>query len=284
MYISDNEMTNVDLANAVRRNLDNPYIAEVVTLSERLYKFDGIPYIGKLTQHLLDRRLTFQDAFQFANSYYPGRLVIISNADVYFDCSLARICKPISNQVDMTNRVFALGTWEQKLVISPKEQTTSSSSSSSSSSSASSSHYTTTSSPHTTTSSSSDSNSVTNSDSYSVTNSDSYSGGAGSSEVGAATGAGASMLLRTDSQDAWIFRSPMRSDVVLNTNFFIGAVRADNVLAGILTSLHYSVINPMFGVHAFESDRSSRGPFYGSKDSVLGPMMDVLVSDKMTDF
>lgn len=73
----------------------------------------------------------------------------------------------------------------------------------------------------------------------------------------------------------------IRDDVVANTNFYLGAVRADNVLAALLALLNYNVTNPMFGLHAFETDHVKRVPFYGNKDYVHGPMADVLISDRM---
>jgi hypothetical protein len=186
-------------------------------LSEQEYQFERLPYPWKLKQYVVPHRLTFQDAFNFAERYYPGRLIVIANADIYFDNSLYRVCKDTSTSalpLNMSSKAFALGTWSE------------------------------------------------------VENND------GTSSL--------SISFRTDSQDAWMFRSPMDRRVVERSSFYLGAVRADNVIAQILLESGYEVTNPMFGLHAIESDSRTRiGNLYDLGGAAYGEMANVYLSDKM---
>ncbi len=142
-------------------------------------------------------------------------LLSVANADIFFDNSLVRLCKSPPALVNLTNKVFALGTWAEKTFPDDK--------------------------------------------------------------------IGLSLTLRTDSQDAWIFRPPLSPLVSSYSDFNLGAVRADNVLAAILAASGYEVSNPMFGIHAIESDRRHRqGNLYDVGGAAFGPVSNVLLSDKLT--
>ncbi|CAM9357232.1 unnamed protein product [Discosporangium mesarthrocarpum] len=58
----------------------------------------------------LDRRMTFQDAFSYANQELNGEVVILANADIFFDKSLARLGDP--ETLRMESKLFALAKWE----------------------------------------------------------------------------------------------------------------------------------------------------------------------------
>jgi hypothetical protein len=74
----------------------------------------------------------------------------------------------------------------------------------------------------------------------------------------------------------------MSAEVVHLANFELGKVRADGVLAQALSHANYSVLNPMFALHAFEADSKQRkSALYDTKDFVPGLLEDVLISDLM---
>lgn len=54
------------------------------------------------------RRLTFRDLFSYANHELPGRRVIIANADIYFDHTLARL-----DGYDLAGRLLCLSRWDR---------------------------------------------------------------------------------------------------------------------------------------------------------------------------
>ena len=90
-----------------------------------------------------------------------------------------------------------------------------------------------------------------------------------------------SIKLRTDSQDSWIFRSPLPGPLVDQANFVLGAPRCDNRLASLFREFNYEVINPAFAIHSVELHRASRsGSLYDTRGSVMGPGQNVLLSDR----
>ena len=92
----------------------------------------------------------------------------------------------------------------------------------------------------------------------------------------------ASLSLRTDSQDAWVFQPPLGPRVAAESAFVLGVAKCDNRIAEVLRSNGHPVSNPAFSLHAIEvhnSQREGRG-FYGMKGSPSGPYSDVLLSDR----
>ncbi|RYG70054.1 hypothetical protein EON64_01205 [archaeon] len=94
----------------LRKNMRNPSISQIFLLTEELidlsmfYEFEDSQ---KLIQVVLGERLTFQSAFRFANSRLVGKTVIVSNADIYFDQSLALLLEhPLPS-----NTVLAILKW-----------------------------------------------------------------------------------------------------------------------------------------------------------------------------
>ncbi|CAM9940191.1 unnamed protein product [Choristocarpus tenellus] len=57
--------------------------------------------------------MTFQDALSYSNRELNGEIVILANADIFFDESLARLGDP--TMLDMENKVFALAKWESSV-------------------------------------------------------------------------------------------------------------------------------------------------------------------------
>jgi hypothetical protein len=74
---------------------------------------------------------------------------------------------------------------------------------------------------------------------------------------------------RVESQDAWIFQSPMNDRVVSAATFSMGSPRADNVLATLLIGSGYSVENPSAIVRAIEVDSRGRSMRLYDPSSVI---------------
>lgn len=89
--------------------------------------------------------------------------------------------------------------------------------------------------------------------------------------------------LRSDSQDAWIFQSPLSSSVIEESSFNLGVARCDNRLGYIFSSNGYKVYNPALKIHAIElqSLRSDQS-IYDIKGSVQGPTRYILISSMET--
>ena len=196
------EIIQEDLRTALLKNLANPYISEIVMLTEQPFEFQDFPFSDKIKQKVIRKRLTFQTAFQYANDHYLGRNIIVANADIYFDSSLHRLVNSRLN-----NTIIALLKWRDE-------------------------------------------------------------------------GNSLSINLRTDSQDSWIFHSPLPSNLVDEVNFILGAPRCDNRLARVFRDFGYDVINPAFALHSIEVQRAARqGTLYNTKGAVIGPGYNVLLSD-----
>jgi hypothetical protein len=116
------------------------------------------------------------------------------------------------------------------------------------------------------------------------------------------------MLIKCDSQDAWIFRAPIGptetasisaaqlpndagqpwNQTMLNfltdSNFYLGAPRCDNRIAAVLTEAGYEVTNPAMAVRAIEAQSyildNLRGALYGLDGQVLGTGRNVFVTDE----
>jgi hypothetical protein len=157
-----NALRNVQ--DALVQNLANNLISNVLLLNEVEYDFSSLPNYQKITQIVIGRRLLISDAFQAAREMLDGRIVIVANADIYFDDTIRAILS--SPKMHDNSTVIALTKWFPR---------------------------------------------------------DEY----------------LSLLLRTDSQDAWIFKSPLPQAVIEQSNFPLGAVKCDNRLANIFESASY---------------------------------------------
>jgi hypothetical protein len=89
----------------VRRNASNPHIEEIhVFVEDGSHPQLDCPKI-KIVPH--GRRLTYQDLFAYANRFFAGRSVIIANADIFFDGSLARL-----TDYELVGRLICLSRWD----------------------------------------------------------------------------------------------------------------------------------------------------------------------------
>ncbi|CAE7832793.1 unnamed protein product [Symbiodinium microadriaticum] len=88
--------------------------------------------------------------------------------------------------------------------------------------------------------------------------------------------------IRADSQDAWMYVSPMKEDVIPQADFVFGMPKSDNRLARILMDSGYRVINPAFSVHAIERDNRARRALYPPIGVVYGPVAQVLLTDDLS--
>lgn len=97
----------------IKRNADNRKIAAVhVFVEEEIDRgqlVSRFPQLASPKAHLIviGRRLTYRDLFDYANRELPGRRVIIANADIFFDHTLARL-----EPYDLTDCLLCLSRWD----------------------------------------------------------------------------------------------------------------------------------------------------------------------------
>ena len=79
-----------EIDTCLRNNLLNTHLAAVHLLTEEQFNLSTFPNNSKIVQTVIGERLTFENAFLYANESDPdGKLIwILSNADIYFDESL----------------------------------------------------------------------------------------------------------------------------------------------------------------------------------------------------
>ena len=66
-----------DMNQVLIKNLMNPFIDQIVMLTEKSINFTSFPNTYKIQQYVLGERLTFRDAFVFSNQYLVNRTVVL---------------------------------------------------------------------------------------------------------------------------------------------------------------------------------------------------------------
>ena len=91
-------------------NLRNPNITHVHVLTERniTFSFHSI-LANKLIQTVVGKRLTFESAFNYANTVLKGQVCSIANADIYYDHSIVDLMQNMK-----PNTVYATLRWDAK--------------------------------------------------------------------------------------------------------------------------------------------------------------------------
>ena len=203
-FISEKPEVLSNIIETLRRNLENPFITEILLLNEQDYDFSQFNNNYKINQIIIGERLTFKKAFEIMNmKYYNNRKVILANADIYFDETLQLL---YHYNFSSKSIIFALLKWANVM-----ENVT--------------------------------------------------------------------LSLRTDSQDAWIFQTPLHTLLISEyTDFPLGAVRCDNRLAKLLKELNYNVIGPVFAIHAIEFNTPLKRSLYDYKRAVSGDTDQVLLT------
>lgn len=63
-------------------NCENPFVDSILLLTE---KEEDIPKHPKITQKVIGKRLTYQDAIQGALKFTSNAIVVLANADIYLN-------------------------------------------------------------------------------------------------------------------------------------------------------------------------------------------------------
>lgn len=94
-----------EIMKCISLNGQNPHIEKITHLNENIYKIAH----KKLNQVIIKKRLTFNDAVQYANQNLQGKTIIIANADIWFDDTLKNI-----NLLNLDNKTILCNLrWER---------------------------------------------------------------------------------------------------------------------------------------------------------------------------
>ena len=112
-YETDDKQRQKENDISLLNNILNDSISNIHLLNEKEYNLEHIlskvqpPYKNKVKQHIIEKRMTFHDGMAFANTFCKGKIIIISNLDIFFTPDLA-ICKTY----DFTNLFCSLSRYE----------------------------------------------------------------------------------------------------------------------------------------------------------------------------
>ena len=74
---------------------------------------------------------------------------------------------------------------------------------------------------------------------------------------------------RGDSQDAWIFKAPIK--IPKQSNFYFGIPGCDNRIAYLMNELGYRVLNPCYDIAIYHNHKSNERNYVKGKDIIPGP-------------
>lgn len=93
----------------LQRNIENRWLDEIHLFVEGQIAAKNLPQFNSAKVHLIKHgwRVTYRDLFSYANQRLTDCTVIIANADIYFDQSLARL-----DGYDLRERLLCLSRWD----------------------------------------------------------------------------------------------------------------------------------------------------------------------------
>lgn len=103
-YNSSNKKRNSEYKKCLEKNLENPLLDELIVFKEGSCQN---PIENDKIKYLENERMTFQEMFDYCNSYLSGEICIVSNTDIYFDETLERL-----NEIDLDNKLITLTRWD----------------------------------------------------------------------------------------------------------------------------------------------------------------------------
>lgn len=102
-----------ELLECLKRNVENERLDEVHVFAEGSLEASSLrqayPLLADEKVRLVEhgRRVTYHDLFAYANRQLPGRRVVIANADIFFDQTLARL-----DGQNLADRLLCLSRWD----------------------------------------------------------------------------------------------------------------------------------------------------------------------------
>lgn len=102
-----------ELLDCLKRNVENDHLDEIHLFVEESIEAGELmaahPLLAAAKIRLITQgcRVTYRDLFDYANDRLPERRVIIANADIFFDHTLARL-----DTHDLSGKLFCLSRWD----------------------------------------------------------------------------------------------------------------------------------------------------------------------------
>ena len=104
-YVNKDSVRDNEIKDSIYKNDSNNLIDKIYLLNENdKNKYESLTNSNKIINIPANKRSTFYDAFQLANTLPNGTIVIISNNDISFDETLQKLHK-----INLDNTIICLG-------------------------------------------------------------------------------------------------------------------------------------------------------------------------------
>lgn len=111
-FIHSNSERYKEIKETLSYNAYNKYIDKIILLNERIYSSEELGVSSdKIKQVNIKKRLTYKDAFDYAETLGDNKYIILSNSDIFFDATIKRI--KISG-LTTNKKLFSLLRYEYK--------------------------------------------------------------------------------------------------------------------------------------------------------------------------
>lgn len=111
-FIHSNSERYKEIKETLSYNTYNKYIDKIILLNERIYSSEELGVSSdKIKQVNIKKRLTYKDAFDYAETLGDNKYIILSNSDIFFDATIKRI--KISG-LTTNKKLFSLLRYEYK--------------------------------------------------------------------------------------------------------------------------------------------------------------------------
>ena len=91
-FIHSNSERYKEIKETLSYNTYNKYIDKIILLNERIYSSEELGVSSdKIKQVNIKKRLTYKDAFDYAETLGDNKYIILSNSDIFFDATIKRI-------------------------------------------------------------------------------------------------------------------------------------------------------------------------------------------------
>jgi hypothetical protein len=111
-YLPSSKERIKEVQEALRRNIDNPYISKIYILNERHYtdeEFGLKNHTDKIVQIITGVRMMFKDVFMCVEKYKLKGYIITSNSDIFFDDSISKLHY---TDLSVSQKLISLLRWE----------------------------------------------------------------------------------------------------------------------------------------------------------------------------
>lgn len=120
-FIHKNATRNEEIRYCLKQNHDNPWVAQIHLLNERIYTDEemGLASSHKVHQEVIGKRLSFQSVFQYIREQKLTGYFVLLNADIFLDASIQLV---LASTMHQKKQVLALLRYEFNPTTAPVDK------------------------------------------------------------------------------------------------------------------------------------------------------------------